>query len=78
MKRGDKLFLAYPDEVVACTFVEDGDDGRNFKRKPKDPIVVHCPNEGGNLVVERASVHHDALAAAIASAELLRKIDETP
>ena len=76
MKRGDIFYIAYPEKVQRVSFIEDGDDGRNFKRRKHDPVVVD--EDGDRLVVERDELYGDPLAAAIASSEIMRKIKETP
>lgn len=70
MKPGDLFFVAHPGEVEEVTFVEDGDGGRNFKRRPADPVVVRAGGE--DFVVDRSELFSDPLAASIASAEKMR------
>lgn len=77
MKPGERFFLAYAAGVESVAFVEDGTGGRNLRRRCKDPVVV-LDAEGDEIVTERASLYKDELAAAIASAEIKRKLDEEP
>ena len=76
MNRGDIFYIAYPEKVQRVTFLENGDDGRNFKRRKHDPVVVD--EDGDRLVVERENLYTDPLAAAIVSSEMQRKLEETP
>ncbi len=78
MKPGDCLYLAFPDTVEWVVYVRDGTE-LNLKHPKHDPItyrVLSGPDMGDTGCCERSALYSTPLAAAIASAEMTRKLDE--
>ena len=75
MRVGDYGFTAHPDCVEHVQIVALDADHLNFHRERfHDPIVVE--GNDGEFIVNRRDFYYDRLAAAIVSAEMLRRIDE--
>lgn len=71
--KGDRYYVAHPDEVAEVTIVLRGLGNYNVKRRYKKPVRVRNVSDGDEFFVEESEIFRDPGAAGVHSAELARK-----
>jgi hypothetical protein len=71
--KGDRYYVAHPDEVAEVTIVLRGRGNYNVKRRYKKPVRVRNVSDGDEFFVEESEIFRDPGAAGAHSAELARK-----
>ena len=71
--KGDRYYVAHPDEVAEVTIVLRGRGNYNVKRRYKKPVRVRNVSDGNEFFVEESEIFRDPGAAGVHSTELARK-----
>jgi hypothetical protein len=79
MRAGDTVYWAHPDEVERVTLLEQGMGDFNLKdfyrRSLRKPWVIRNVATREEWVIDESMLFTDPLAASIASAEMMKKLE---